>query len=321
MLHTEPALSTTQQRERTAELMFERYDFCSMNISVQGVCALYAQDGLRTGVVLDSGEGVTHITPVFDGFVQSSLIQKMPLGGRDVTRHLQKLLTTSPKVNTLRRERFSSLNAHLLGSERVMNGLKEKCCYVAYDVAREHRLHRETTLLEKVVPLYDNRARIRVGSERFLAPEIMFQPSLFKTMDFDFGGCDGGVGKFVYDTIMAADLDLRRGYFGSIMVTGGNTMFPGFRSRLERELQMLYKRNVLEKNRGFQSTRMAINIDDSARRDTIVFKGASVFAEKIFGERPSSTTKRPTHYVTKEEYAEYGAQAIHRLVRGHSGTM
>jgi actin-related protein len=55
------------------------------------VCALYAS-GKTTGVVLDSGEGITHTVPIFEGFSIPSAIQRVDLSGADITTYLTQLL-------------------------------------------------------------------------------------------------------------------------------------------------------------------------------------------------------------------------------------
>ena len=72
------------------QVMFEQYGFHSINIAIQAVLTLYAQ-GLMTGVVVDSGDGVTHICPVYEGFVMHNLTQRLDIAGRDITRYLIKV--------------------------------------------------------------------------------------------------------------------------------------------------------------------------------------------------------------------------------------
>merc|ERR1711904_640491 len=71
--------------------MFELYGFGHCNVSIQAMLTLYAQ-GLLTGCVVDTGDGVTHVVPVFDGFVPQNLIRRLDVAGRHVTRYLIKLL-------------------------------------------------------------------------------------------------------------------------------------------------------------------------------------------------------------------------------------
>ncbi|VDM28265.1 unnamed protein product [Toxocara canis] len=134
LLLTEPPLNPSGNRERLFQVMFEQYGFNSLYIAVQAVLTLYAQ-GLLTGVVVDSGDGVTHICPVYEGFALNHLTRRLDIAGRDITRYLIKLLL-------LRGYAFN----HSADFETVRL-LKEKLCYVAYDVEQEQRLALETTVL------------------------------------------------------------------------------------------------------------------------------------------------------------------------------
>merc|ERR1719265_2636784 len=144
--------------------MFEKYGFSAVNVSVQAILALTSQ-GLKTGFVVDSGDGVTHLVPVFEGYLQPTLIRRVNLAGRHVTDYLMKLLVGA---------------GHPLNSSadfETVREIKEKLCYVAYDLDAEKKLARETTLVERQYTLPDSRT-IRIGSERFSAPEILFNPML-----------------------------------------------------------------------------------------------------------------------------------------------
>jgi len=71
--------------------MFEKYNFAACNTSIQAVLTLYAQ-GLLTGVVVDMGDGVTHVVPVYDGYVPQNLIRRLDVAGRHITQYFIKLL-------------------------------------------------------------------------------------------------------------------------------------------------------------------------------------------------------------------------------------
>jgi actin-related protein 3 len=98
-LLTEPPLNTPENREYTAEIMFESFNVPGLYIAVQAVLALAAswtskQVGQRTltGTVIDSGDGVTHVIPVAEGYVIGSCIKHIPIAGRDITDFILQLL-------------------------------------------------------------------------------------------------------------------------------------------------------------------------------------------------------------------------------------
>lgn len=80
---------------------------------------------------------------------------------------------------------------------------------------------------------------IKVGGERFEAPEALFQPHLINV--------EGqGIAELVFNTIQTADIDMRPELYKHIVLSGGSTMYPGLPSRLEREIKQLYLERVLK---------------------------------------------------------------------------
>jgi actin-related protein 2 len=178
------------------------------------VLTLYAQ-GLLTGVVVDSGDGVTHTCcRVFDGFSLPHLTRRLDVAGRAVTRYLIKLML-------LRGYAFNRT-----ADFETVRMIKEKLCYVAYDTQFENKLAHETTVLVKTYELPDGRI-IRVGKERFEAAECLFQPSL---IDVD----GGGMAEQLFDCIDKADVDTRQEFYNHIVLSGGSTMYPGLRRASRR---------------------------------------------------------------------------------------
>uniref|UniRef100_A0A914DI03 Actin-related protein 2 n=1 Tax=Acrobeloides nanus TaxID=290746 RepID=A0A914DI03_9BILA len=277
LLLTEPPLNPNSNREKMFQVMFEQYGFHSIYIAVQAVLTLYAQ-GLLTGVVVDSGDGVTHICPVFEGFALNHLTKRLDIAGRDITRYLIKLLL-------LRGHAFN----HSADFETVRQ-LKEKHCYVAYDVEQEQRLALETTVLTEHYTLPDGRV-IRVGGERFEAPEVLFQPHL---IDIE----QPGLSELLFNVIQSADIDTRLEFYKHIVLSGGTTMYPGLPSRLERELKQLYLDRVLRGNTdAFQ--KFKIRIEAPPRRKHMVFLGGAVLAH-LMRDRDSD------FWITKQEWEEKG---------------
>lgn len=126
VLQTEAALNPSRNREKMVEIMFEKYGFAGVNVSVQAILALNSR-GLQSGFVVDSGDGVTHSVPVTEGYLEPALVQRVNLAGRHVTEQLMKLLVGQ---------------GHPLNSTtdfETVREVKQKLCYVAYDPEAEKK--------------------------------------------------------------------------------------------------------------------------------------------------------------------------------------
>lgn len=283
VLLTEPPMNPIRNREKMIEVMFEQYQFHGAYIAIQAVLTLYAQ-GLLSGVVIDSGDGVTHICPVYEEYALPHLTRRLDIAGRDITKYLIKLLL-------LRGYAFN----HTADFETVRI-MKEKLCYVGYNIETEQKLALETTVLVEPYTLPDGRV-IKLGGERFEAPEALFQPHLI-----DVEG--QGIAELVFNTIQAADIDIRAELYKHIVLSGGSTMYPGLPSRLEREIKQLYLERVL-KNDISKLNKLKIKIEDPPRRKDMVFIGGAVLAEVM--------KDKPNFWITREEYQEEGRNVLNKL--------
>lgn len=294
IVQTEAALNPPKNREKIVEIMMEKYGFAGVNVSVQAILALASQ-GLDTGFVVDAGDGVTHLVPVTHGYLDPSLVKRVDLAGRSVTSQLMNLLVH---------------NGHPLNHDadfETVREMKQKLCYVAYDLEAEKKLARETTLVDKQYTLPDSKV-LRIGNERFLAPEILFNPSLMGNGEL------GGLAENVFNTIRRAALDVQQGYFAHIMLSGGTTMFPGLSSRLEKDLKKLYLDKVLQGDKSRQN-KFKISVKDPPRRQHMVFHGASLLAHGAW-ENPVDNYDGVAGgwWITPKEYKERGPSAVHRLI-------
>ena len=165
--------------------------------------------------------------------------------------------------------------------------VKEKLCYTAYNVEQEQRLATETTFLTETYELPDGRL-IKLGGERFEAPEALFQPHLINV--------EGqGMAELLFSTINAADMDIRSELYKHIVLSGGSTMYPGLPSRLEREIKQLYLERVL-KGDVDKLSKFKIRIEDPPRRKDMVFIGGAVLADVM--------KDNPKFWLSKERYKE-----------------
>jgi len=285
VVQTEAALNPPKNREKIVETMFEKYGFGGVNVSVQAILALGSQ-GLNTGFVVDAGDGVTHLVPVTEGFVEPALVKRINLAGRHVTDHFMKLLASS---------------GHSLNSSadfETVREIKQRLCYCALDLEAEKKLARETTLVDRQYTLPDSRV-IRIGAERFLGPELLFSPELF-------GAGEGpGLAGEVFNVIRKSDLHVQKGLFGHIVLSGGTTMFPGLSSRLEKDIRALYLKHVLQGDTT-RTNKFKCHVEDPPRREHMVFHGASIYAESYAADS--------VWWIKRSEYEEEGARVVNRLV-------
>ncbi len=216
ILLTEAPLNPKENRERMAEIMFETFNVPALYVNVQAVLSLYAT-GRTSGCVIDIGDGVTHVVPIYDGFALTHAVKRLDIAGRDVTSHLQRLLR-------LRGSFFTS------SSEReIARDIKEKLCYVATDPEKEIAISKKVAKIEREYVLPDG-AKISLNNERFMAPECLFNPSLIgKELE--------SIDEIIVGAISECDVDLRRDLYSNIVLSGGSTMFPGIKERLTKEIK------------------------------------------------------------------------------------
>lgn len=236
---TEPPMNTPENREYTAEIMFETFNVPGLYIAVQAVLALvaaiyspenYAKAGKQTrmtGTVIDSGDGATHIIPVVDGYVIGSRIKHIPLAGRDVTNFIIQML----------RDRGETLPGDQ--ALDIARTIKEQWCYVCPDIVKEYKKYDKDPSKFKAFQCKETRSKkpftVDVGYERFLGPEIFFSPEIF---DSRF---TVPLPQMVDEVILGCPLDCRRSLFQYITLSGGSTMYKHFAKRVERDIKRRVK--------------------------------------------------------------------------------
>ena len=180
ILLTEAPFNPIENKLKMAKIVFEQLGFGFFNIETQAKLTLYCE-ALQTGIILDSGDGVTHCIPIFEDFILPQNIKRLDIAGRHITEYLIKLL----------QRKVYSFNSS--ADFELVREIKEKYCFVSCDIDSDRKLDAETTYYNSIHKLPDGR-KIRISNEKFEAPEILFNPNLIKNES-------PGVHEMLFDSI------------------------------------------------------------------------------------------------------------------------
>ncbi|MHA1821590.1 MAG: zinc-ribbon domain-containing protein [Promethearchaeota archaeon] len=215
VLYAEGALSPLQTRKYIARVLFETYQVKSVFIANAQTLALFSA-GLTTGVLVESGEGLTWVVPVIDGQVVVHAIQRLNLGGSDVNEYLKGLLM-----------RYG-LSLSYSAEREILRDIKEKLCFIALEPEKISMNSNEVA--DYIMP---DGEKVKINMEiRANAPEILFHPELlgYNVMSLP---------QAIITAISKCDRSYWRSLLRNIVLSGGNTLFEGIDLRLEKELNNL----------------------------------------------------------------------------------
>jgi len=294
VLLTEPPLNPPENREFTAEVFFEALGVPGLYIGVQAVLALAASwtskkaERTLTGTVIDSGDGVTHVIPVAEGYVIGSSIKHIPLAGRDISAFVQ----------TLHRDRFEPVPP--AESLDIAKRVKEQHSYVCPDIAKEFAKYDSEPdkwfrVQDCVNQVTKQPYKVDIGYERFLGPEIFFNPEIFSS-DFTVP-----LPTVVDNVIQNCPIDVRRNLYKNVVLSGGSTMFKDFGRRIERDLKRTVEARI-ELSKQLSGGRLQpVPVEVK-----VVSHGMQRYAVWFGGSMLASTPEFYTVCHTKQQYDEIG---------------
>jgi centractin len=264
---TEAPLNDRRNRDQIAEIFFESLRTPALFFTPPSVLSLYAS-GRTTGVVLDVGEGVTHAVPVYEGFALRHSVTRSDVAGRDVTRQLQLHL------------RRAGLCFTTTAEADLAKAIKEEVCYLTPTGMNDEAAEKEA---KTQYQLPDGQT-VTLSSERYLAPNVLFDPSLF-------GSEEPGAADVLVNSIMKSDIDLRPKLFSQIVLAGGSTLTAGFGDRMLYEV------------RGRSPAHTRIRISAPPERLHSSWTGGSILA---------SLATFKSMWVSRADYEEHGSNILHR---------
>ncbi|XP_040843555.1 actin-like protein 8 [Ochotona curzoniae] len=261
---TQNPLWEPADRHHTLEVMFELLDVPSLLLANQMEMSLYSS-GLMTGVVLDSGYGLTRVQSFHQGCPFAASGKTLKFAGQDLIAYLFKGLFT---------EDYNSCNLFQL--ETVTNTQTSKC-YVPQNLAEELNLRQSmpSGISESNVCLLPNGRPVELTPMQLMAPEMFFSPQLFDLPGPSFS-------KAIIESVKTCEDSLQQPVLSHVVTCGGNTLYPGFIQRLYRELLEHFL---------FPKTTMWENVN----RNFSVWLGASVVAH---------LSSYKSEWITREEYDE-----------------
>ena len=278
----EKNLSPASNREKFAEILFETFNSPHIYISSSASLSLYSS-GRLTGLVVESGEYLTHSVPIYQGHPLNYATEELNIGGNQITIFLMQLLT----------QRGYSCKEEY---KKEFEIIKEKLTHVSFDFEDEMKTQNSPMGYEKHYELPDGEMII-LGDERFRCCEILFQPHLFYGENSNNNlnnnsNSKEGIHSLINKSINKVDFGIQREICSNIVLAGGSTLFNGFNTRLQKELSSVV------------SSTIPVKIISPYERQFSSFIGGSILS--------SYSDFVSKNCLSKSDFNEIGSKVLHQ---------
>lgn len=215
VFYCEPPFMLKDTKEYIGRVFFETHRVGSLVMMSTPLLSLFSV-GLTTGLVIESGEGMTWIVPIINGQIVQHAVQKIPIAGIDVNQNLKGLLM---------REGVSISSS---AADEIIQEIKEKNCYFALDPNIPPKAGEMFS-----VPMPDG-TKINVPTYiLYQAPEVLFNPGMLGS------GNIMNIPQAVIASLRVIDNNYWHELLSHIVFAGGNLSYSGFQERFESELDPL----------------------------------------------------------------------------------
>ncbi|MFX1238103.1 MAG: hypothetical protein ACFFAS_17825 [Promethearchaeota archaeon] len=196
------------------ELFLEHYQCMAFYPVLDSQLTLYS-GGFQTGLMIEMGDSGTRIVPIYEGFKIEHAIQTLEIGGRVLSKYMEKILGSIGFAvdSSIRRE--------------LVRVIKEKASFVSLDYKEDVNRYKQYS---KQFSLPDGSV-ISLDKERFMVAEALFNPSLVNLEEKPLHLA-------ILNAIDECDLDIRPHLLSNIFLSGGSSMFQNLKSRIYQELEL-----------------------------------------------------------------------------------
>ncbi|KAK2962607.1 putative Actin [Blattamonas nauphoetae] len=231
-------------KEKLTERLFEEFKIPNLYVANSAILCIYAT-GTTSGLVVESGEGVTYSAPVHNGYYITEAVSRMNVAGKEITNYFARLLSESG-------HQFTSAS-----DLETVKQIKENQCFFRSPTHQNPR--------DKSKFILPDGSSIQLGNERHEAAEVLYNPLLVGQE------CDG-LGGMVASSLLSSPLDTRQNLALNIVVNGGTSRAEGFEERLKSELETKLSKT---------HPQLSFTIKVSENREIGAWIGGSVLASSM----------------------------------------